>query len=90
MSERRIQCPECGGRGEVNVTVYLPTLRDPCPSCKSSGTIPERRKPTAADRAVERIKAYCIGQTTPSGFDRDMPGVGAVVLRIIREEAERG
>lgn len=49
----------------------------------------DRRKPTANDRAVERIKAYCIGQTTPSGFDRDMPGVGAVVLRIIREEAER-
>lgn len=49
MTNRTIPCPTCEEEGY--------TSHPYCPLCKGSGTIPDRRTPTASDRAVERIKA---------------------------------
>lgn len=79
-----IVCPECDGRGEVDVTTVIST--EPCyvdcDECRGDGTIPDRRKLTANDRALERIldavdHARAIGMTLSPEFIED----------IIREEA---
>jgi hypothetical protein len=64
----------------------------PCMKCGSTGTIPDRRKPTPNDRAVERIKAHC----TPHGgecwgpFEEGQEDIAKRVLNIINEETSRG
>ena len=93
MPERMIKCPECGGIGDVTLCSRVcPSFDETigCPLCSGSGTIPDRRKPTASDRAVERIKARCEQEMDADVFH----AVGGRVLAdiisvIIREEAER-
>ena len=80
MSERRIQCPKCGGLSRDDDTASLS-----CSRCGSSGTISDRRKPTANDRAVERIKVLCAAASD----DYDEWRLAAAIDDIIREEAER-
>ena len=86
MPDRMIQCPECEGRGDPG-----------CVTCHqygfdiNTGTIPDRRKPTANDRAVERIKAWAQPTTKEwvTRYDYELEQTKADLLRIIREEAER-
>ena len=86
MSERRIQCPKCGGLSRDDDTASLS-----CSRCGSSGTISDRRKPTANDRAVERIKARCTQEMDADVFHA-VSGrfLADIIATIIREEAERG
>ena len=74
-----IQCPQCWG----NCLKFTWHDWSRC-ACRGSGTITDRRKPTANDRALERIldavdHARAIGMTLSPEFIED----------IIREEAER-
>ena len=91
MSERRIVCPNCGGDGEYRVVSMNPngTLVK-CSDCRGDRTIPDRRKPTANDRAVERIKPMLETFISNERPWDDKDTTARIVLDIIREEAERG
>lgn len=85
MSDRTIPCPRVGFDGH-NAT------HSPCPICRGSGTIPDRRSPTAAERAVERIKAWCEMAHNPEAPQTLVYAEKYVcdhVLDIIREEEGR-
>ena len=82
MSERRIVCPQCKGSGNA--------LCFTCATCDGGGTISDRRKPTANDRAVERIKALCeFGGIDMVWTVADGRTIADGLLIIIREEAEK-
>ena len=72
MSESRRPCPWCGGNDTG------------CPFCDEFGTVEERRKPTANDRAVARIKEYI------TRMDAHHLSVNGRVAEIIREEESHG
>jgi len=75
----RIQCPTCRGKGHK-----------PCGLCNGDGTIPDRRKPTPADRAVERVKevSYTHRCESTGEFSRGYGLAMAMIIDIIREEAK--
>lgn len=95
MSERRIQCPECMGSGNIIVgsTSLVAEETEDCEACLGEGTIPDRRcKPTPNDRTVERIKAY-VEKFPIVRNDEYHNGYNEAIDKIesiIREEAERG
>lgn len=78
-----IQCPWCLGSGDQpEIDGAGEPYTAACIACRGSGEIPDRRKPTANDRALERIldavdHARAIGMTLSPEFLED----------IIREEA---
>ena len=81
MTDRMIVCPECNGDTGDGYR---------CATC-FDGTIPDRRRATPNDRAVDRIKALC-----ECDVDNDCTTAGVAVIAlqeritdIIREEAER-
>jgi DnaJ-class molecular chaperone len=80
MTNRTIPCPKCGGSKEPSRGDDK-RGRDSCGRCRGRGTIPDRRTPTASDRAVERIKAE-FGSVYGSGFV-------SKIMDIIREEEGR-
>ena len=90
MSEKRmIECPVCCGLSRCDGTNSLS-----CHRCGSSGTIPDRRRATPNDRAVERIKEYLRHRIDHVLDGNSYDDINAffevnVVLDIIREEAER-
>ena len=94
MSERRmVQCPECKGSG--NEYDWSSGLTENCSVCNGSGTIPDRRSPSAADRAVERILAIpevseYASYPEKAAYHDGINGTLERVKDIIREEAERG
>ena len=93
MPDRTIPCPVCRG-----LTLECPEGR--CWLCGKAGTIPDRRTPTANDRAVERVKAICeedmaiYKQLVEGGaknieYHHGSSRTAFTINRIIREEAER-
>ena len=50
MTDRMIVCPECDGTRQAWFD-----NSDPCALCRGSGTIPDRRAPTASDIEIERV-----------------------------------
>lgn len=79
MTNRTIPCPECAK--------LVPMYRPGCVRCNGSGTIPDRRSPTAAERAVERIKEWA---EKMCGVDcACCQTAGDHILNIIREEEGR-
>lgn len=87
MTNRPIPCPECGGDG------YLPEdykCDNPCRTCGGAGEIPDRRTLTAAERAVERIKAYAAKVMDENGdWSDECFNCCENVMNIIREEEGR-
>lgn len=84
-----IPCPQCKG-----VSVGWDEQNKPVCLCKGAGTIPDRRKPTASDRAVERIKALrspdrVVPQHQDKAYYDGIDHTLDAVMDIIREEAER-
>lgn len=84
-------CPYCGRKITEPLTWALN-----CVTCgieeTKTGTIPDRRKPTASDRAVERIKEWCAAGHTPGKppeLNAAEAYVCSAIMGIIREEAER-
>ena len=80
MTNRTIPCPECSGNN----------LK--CAICDDMGMVVDRRSPTAAERAVERVVEWLNGASRPYApqvvqdaekYVRDR------VLEIIREEEGR-
>lgn len=68
MPERMIKCPECGGIGDVTLCSRVcPSFDETigCPLCSGSGTIPDRRKPTASDRALRHLLNIVNAVTAP-------------------------
>ncbi len=66
----------------------------PCPACSGTRWLPDRRRPTAAERAVERIKEYLRHRIDHVLDGNSYDDINAffevnVVLDIISEEAER-
>lgn len=77
---RMIECPYCKGNGHDdgrNANWDCILLR--CLGCDNSGTIEDRRRQTANDRAVERIKVIA---------DLDGTVHARTVHMIVREEQE--
>ena len=91
MPERMIPCPECIKRRASGLPLRWNLNCSTCGIEETKvGTIPDRRRRTANDRAVERIKARCEQEMDADVFH----AVGGRVLAdiisvIIREEAER-
>ena len=84
MSDRTIPCPECRGTGLKPGYVGVG-----CGTCLHVGTIPDRRSPTAAERAVERIKGWCEMAHNPEAPQTLVYAEKYVcdhILSIIREE----
>lgn len=87
--QKRIPCPYC----TPTTDLVIEGVRYPCSVCGGADTIPDRRAPSAAERAVERIKAECtdfIGRTCETAFDNGMVEACGGMLQIINEEAARG
>ncbi len=54
MTDRVIPCPGCNGHGgDCDADDMGGTVSWQCASCFGSGTIPDRRAPSANDRAVD-------------------------------------
>ena len=85
MSKKMIECLACHGRGWFVTSIG--SINE-CAKCGTAGRIPDRRKLTANDRAVERIEGFCQDRVE-SGFRHGVVE-GRYILDIIREEAERG
>lgn len=83
---KRIPCPWCVASDELQ-----PMPQHLCNVCKGTGTIPDRREPTANDRAIAEIKNYaeqrCIVWHPTAGpeVEQEMK----CILAIISEEQER-
>jgi len=73
--KRMIQCPECDGKWVCTYCFDHP------------GTIPDRRRLTASDRAVERIKEWCAKMIMEDCACCQTAGYE--VSTIIREEESR-
>ena len=78
--QKMIPCPECAKYG----------LHFPCGNCDGSGSMEDRRAPSAAERAVERIKARCEQEMDADVFHAVGGRVLAnIIATIINEEASR-
>ena len=84
MTDRMIVCPYCDGTKEIVVDEFTYG----CTAC-DDGTIPDRRSPTANDRAVERIKeiTYTHRCEVTGEFSRGYGLAMGTIADIIREEA---
>lgn len=85
MSKKMIECLACHGRGWFVTSIG--SINE-CAKCGTSGRIPDRRRLTASDRAVERIKEWCAKMIMEDCACCQTAGYE--VSTIIREEAERG
>ena len=83
-----IRCWNCEGAGKFVRVNGVNDAEAACFLCNGTGTIPDRRRPTATDRAVERIKAYC-AKVDVCDSDEACVDCARVVRGVIREEAER-
>lgn len=85
--DRMIECPFCRGRTVI-----------PCGRCANSRRIPDRRAPTANDRALQHLLNKVNAVTAPhrhgqSVSKRRLDDLANAQLKYeesIREEAERG
>lgn len=95
---RMIVCPECEGRGWFMRECWNTggmSERTDCGPCNATGTISDRRAPTANDRIVERIKAmqdhlYGGCGVTSAAASGEYNNALDKIRDIILEEAERG
>lgn len=94
MTDRVIPCPKCEGTGGH----YKPIAT--CSTCQGSGTIPDRRAVSAAERAVDALREVYRAAVSVVYHAKREQLQGAEVARldaamieyerIYREEASRG
>jgi len=83
---RMIECPNCVASDDLQ-----PIPSSSCRVCEGTEEIPDRRRQTANDRAVERIKAECSHCSSSPFLDDYENGIISIkqdILTIIREEQE--
>lgn len=93
MSEQRmIQCPECVKRRTTGLPLRWALNCGTCGEPETHlGTITDRRAPTAAERAVERLLEIANAPgCSVHDYEKGRDAAWDMVGDIIREEAERG